>query len=145
MATPTVTQEAAFEVARVEAEGGPQGAGLAFDQLESRMPTLRGQRMYGVFYPGQSERYFACLRLDDAASDDFGFERAIVPGGLYGRCLIRDWNSRLAELPQAFDALQAELTSAGFLHDRGRPSIEFYRRIDELIIMIPALRVRATK
>ena len=34
MATPTVTEEAAFEVARVEAEGGPQGAGLAFDQLE---------------------------------------------------------------------------------------------------------------
>jgi hypothetical protein len=97
--------------------------------------------MYGLLYCGDPERYFACLRLDDADSDALGFERAIVPGGLYWRRLVRDWNSRLSELSQIFDSLQRELTSGGYVHDRERPSIEFYRRIDELVIMVPVLRV----
>jgi DNA gyrase inhibitor GyrI len=139
MSSPTINQEAAFEVARVEAVGGPSGAGAAFDRLEGRMKTLRGRKMYGVLYPGNPERYFACLRLDDATSDDLGFERASVPGGLYGRRLIRGWDSKLPELPHFFDTLRAELVDTGYVHDRERPSIEYYRRVDELIIMVPVL------
>jgi hypothetical protein len=32
------------------------------------MPTLRGQKMYGVLYLGDPDQCFACLRLDDEAS-----------------------------------------------------------------------------
>jgi hypothetical protein len=34
-----------------------------------------------------------------------------------------------------FDSLQEDLSHAGHVHDLERPSIESYRRMDELIIM----------
>jgi hypothetical protein len=143
MAPPTVVEEAEFEVTRVEAEGGSSGAAAAFTRLEARMPTLRGAKMYGVFW-GDPERYFACLRLDAKGADDLGFERAVVPGGPYGRRMVRDWSVRIAELPGIFDGLLEDLVAAGFLIDTTRPSIEYYRRRDELIVMAPVLprRVR---
>lgn len=95
----TVVDERAFEVARVEAEGGSSGADAAFDRLEGRMPTLEGRRMYGVLYRGEPERYFACVRLEDDADDDFGFERAVVAGGRYGCRLVRGWNARIPNSP----------------------------------------------
>jgi len=95
--------------------------------------------MYGVFYRGDPERYFACLRLEHDADDDLGFERATVPGGRYGRRLVRDWNVKIPEFPRIFDALHADLVDAGYLVDTSRPSIEYYRRSDELMIMVPVL------
>jgi DNA gyrase inhibitor GyrI len=95
--------------------------------------------MYGILYPGHPDRYFACLRLGNEQSDDLGLERAIVPGGLYGRSHVRDWNTRIQELPRLFDALHAALVGSGYLIDRARPLIEYYRRIDALTIMIPVM------
>jgi hypothetical protein len=141
---PTVVDEPEFVVARVEAEGGPAGAGAAFDLLESRLPSLRGRRMYGVLYMGymgETERYFACLRLTDQELDGFGFERSSVPGGPYGRRLVRDWTSKLDELPSIFDLLMADLVAAGHSIDRSRPLIEYYRRADELAVMVPVLEL----
>ncbi len=137
----TVTEEQPFEVARVEAEGGATGADAAFVHLEGRMQTLEGRRMYGVMYRGDPERYFACVRLERHADDDLGFERAIVPGGRYGQRLVRDWEVKIPEFPRIVDALHADLVDAGYLEDTSRPSIEYYRRSDELLIMVPVLRV----
>jgi hypothetical protein len=139
MGAPTVLTEKPFEVARVQAPGGPEGAPEAFMQLEERMDSLRGSRMYGLLYPGEPTAYYACLRLDDDHSDDLGFDRAEVPGGLYGRRLVRDWEDKISELPEIFDHLQADLLEAGFLRDVTRPSLEFYRRSNELLIMMPVL------
>jgi hypothetical protein len=139
MDPPTVIDQQPFEVARAEAQGGAVGADAAFDHLEGRMQTLRGRRMYGVLYRGDPERYFACVRLDNEAHDDLGFERATVPGGRYGHRLVRDWNVRIPELPGMFDALHADLVDGGYLIDESRPSIEYYRRSDELLIMVPVL------
>lgn len=137
--SPTVVEEHEFEVSRVEAVGGPSGAGAAFDLLEERMPSLRGRKMYGILYPGHPDRYFACLRLDNAYSDDLGLERAIVPGGLYGRSHVRDWNTRIQELPRLFDALRDALVGSGYLISDTRPLIEYYRRMDALTIMMPVI------
>ena len=137
--SPAVVEEHEFEVSRVEAVGGPSGAGAAFDRLEGCMQSLRGRKMYGILYPGHPDRYFACLRLDNEQSDDLGLERAIVPGGLYGRSHVRDWNTRIQELPRLFDALHAALVGSGYLIDRARPLIEYYRRMDALTIMIPVI------
>ena len=139
MGAPTVLTEKPFEVARVQAPGGPEGAPEAFMRLEERMDSLRGSRMYGLLYPGEPTAYYACLRLDDDHSDDLGFDRAEVPGGLYGRRLVRDWEDKISELPEIFDHLQADLLEAGFLRDFTRPSLEFYRRSNELLIMMPVL------
>jgi hypothetical protein len=97
--------------------------------------------MYGCLYPGQPLAYFACLRLDADHSDDLGLDHAEVPGGLYGRRLVRDWEDRLAELPEIFDQLRADLVKGGYLVDVTRPSVEFYRRANELLIMVPVLPV----
>jgi hypothetical protein len=140
MGRPVVIDEDPFEVARVKAVDGLSGAQEAFDQLEARMDTLRGRKMYGVFYSGDPEEYFACLRLDSHESGDLGFDRATVPGGLYGRMLVRDWGQRISELPQIFDQLHSDLIGDGLHIDRRRPSIEFYRRIDELVIMLPVVK-----
>ncbi len=139
MTSPIVVEESGFEVARVEAVGGTAGAGAAFDRLEERMESLRRRKMYGVFYPGDPCRYFACLRLETDISDDLGFERAMVPGGLFGRRLIHDWKSKISELPQLFDWLHADLNGVGYVTDLSRPCIEFYRRLDELVIMVPVV------
>lgn len=139
MSSPTVIEERGFQVARVEAVGGPAGAAAAFDHLERAMPTLRGQRMYGVLYPGIPIRYFACLRLDGVDSDDLGLDRATVPGGRYGRRVVRDWKAKITELPDLFDELRADLVDAGFSIDHSRPLIEYYRREDALTIMVPVM------
>jgi hypothetical protein len=144
MTSPIVVEESGFEVARVEAVGGTAGAGAAFDRLEERMESLRRRKMYGVFYPGDPCRYFACLRLETDISDDLGFERAMVPGGLFGRRLIHDWKSKISELPQLFDWLHADLNGVGYVTDLSRPCIEFYRRLDELVIMVPVVRGSTT-
>ena len=139
MGPPTVLTETPFHVARVQALGGPEGAPEAFMRLEERLESLRGSRMYGILYPGEPTAYYACLRLDDDHSEDLGFERAEVPGGLYGRKLVRDWDNKISKLPEFFDQLQADLLEAGFLRDPTRPLLEFYRRSDELLIMVPVL------
>ena len=139
MGPPTVLTEKPFQVARVQAPGGPEGAPDAFMRLEERMESLRGSRMYGLLYPGEPTAYYACLRLDDDHSDDLGFDRAEVPGGLYGRRFVRDWENEISELPEIFDQLQADLLEAGFIRDVTRPSLEFYRRSNELLIMVPVL------
>ena len=95
--------------------------------------------MYGLLYPGAPMAYFASVRLDRDHSDDLGFDQAEVPGGLYGRRLVRDWEGKLAELPEIFDELHADLVEAGYFVDTTRPSLEFYRRSDELVIMVPVL------
>ncbi len=108
-------------------------------RLEERMDSLRGSRMYGLLYPGEPTTYYACVRLDDDDFDDLGFDRAEVPGGLFGRKLVRGWEDKISELPEIFDHLQADLLEAGFLRDATRPSLEFYRRSNELLIMMPVL------
>jgi hypothetical protein len=145
MGRPTVQIEETFRVARVQAVGGPAGAPEAFRRLEEPMESLRGSKMYGCLYPGEPPTYFACLRIDGDQSDCLGFDHAEVPGGLYGRKMVSEWGSKIRELPGIFDRLKADLTEAGFLVDLTRPSLEFYRRSDELLIMVPVLREPADR
>jgi hypothetical protein len=95
--------------------------------------------MYGVLYPGDPVEYFACLKLEGDRSDVLGLELAEVPGGPYGRRLIRDWESKISELPEIFDRLNEDLADGSFLIDATRPSLEFYRRSNELVIMMPVV------
>ncbi len=139
MARPTITQLQDLTLAYVEADGGFSGAGSAFDLLEGRMETLRGRKMYGVVYFDDPVRYLACLLLDDENVDDLGLERTIVSGGGYARVLIRDWETKISELPEVVSRLQTDIVRAGLVVDPQRPMLEYYRRIDELLIMLPVL------
>lgn len=123
-------------IAQVKAEGGPAGAQKAFAQLESRMQTLKGRKMYGLFYQKTGE-YYASVRLDEQQQDNMGFDTSIIPGGEYATTKINNWSERVNEIGSLFDTLESECARSGFRIDGDRPHIEFYRSQRELIIMIP--------
>jgi len=131
-----VSTIADITVSRVKSENGPAGAKRAFDKLESRMPSLKGRKMYGIIYPKTNE-YFACVMLDEEHSDDMGFEKSSIPGGSYAKKKIKNWTSKIREIGSEFQALKEACIENGYKIDQVRPSIEFYRSFTELIIMIP--------
>ena len=132
----TVVDADDFLCARVKADGGPAGAKEAFQQLEARLESLKGRKMYGIFYPDQGD-YFASVALDPAHRDGMGFETTTVPGGRYARRIFRNWAGNESSIKGFFDGLVRDALADGLTLDESRPSIEFYRSSTELIAMVP--------
>jgi hypothetical protein len=96
----------------------------AWARLEAIVP-LRGNRFYGTF---DGHEYRAC-----AAADADGLERDVIPGGRYARMRVRGEPPAVYDLiGPAVDELEAAVDV-----DRTRPVIEFYRRHDEIDILVP--------
>jgi hypothetical protein len=110
----------------------PEQFGPAFQRLEELVGT-RGRKFYGAFYPGKNE-YRACVVTKD--EDDpaaLGLEAGTLPGGRYLRTRLRGEPPELyGRIAPTFDKLVA-LAAA----DHTRPSLEFYRRHDELDLFLP--------
>jgi effector-binding domain-containing protein len=106
--------------------------GPAFQRLE-QLVGLRGRKYYGAFYPREKE-YRACVEAregDDAQA--LGLESGTLPGGRYLRSRLRGEPPELySRIGPLFEALAAENPS-----DDSRPSIEFYRRLDEIDLLLP--------
>jgi hypothetical protein len=121
----------------VSAEGDPRyvaGAGQrAFADLESRLGSLRGRRFFGVFDPITRE-YLACVQRTDG--DDpaaLGLRETVLPGGTYLRARLTGEPPAVYDrIAPTFDALEAEAEP-----DPGRPLIEFYRRYDQIEVLLP--------
>ena len=105
-------------------------APLAFQVLEAPLNTLRGRKFYGV---AAGKTFRACVAL---VPEEIGIELPhtswTIPGGRYARCRIKNWNGDTTIIGPTFERLVAEVN----LDDR-RPSIEFYRGQDDLILMVP--------
>jgi hypothetical protein len=102
-------------------------------QLEASVGSLRGRRFLGTFSAG---RYRACakLRANDAP-ELLGLRSAVVPGGRYLRARLRGEPPELYDrIPAAFSQLEAAAT-----RDGDRPGIEFYRRHDEVDLLMPVV------
>jgi len=78
------------------------------------------------------------LRLDDDHSDDLVSIAQKCRWALWTQIGPRLEN-KISQLPEIFDQLQADLIEAGFSPGRHRPLLEFYRRSNELLIMVPVL------
>ncbi len=118
----------------IVADGGPEGAREAFNRLESKLPSLRGRKFYGTFHPttGEYRACVACVPGDDPAR--LGLAAGVIPGGLYFREKMKNWTSRTDEIGKMFKAIgERERLRV----DSSRPSIEFYRSQDELILLLP--------
>jgi DNA gyrase inhibitor GyrI len=106
--------------------------GQAFQRLE-RLVGLRGRKYYGAFYPREKE-YRACVEVkegDDAQT--LGVESGTLPGGRYLRTRLHGEPPELySRIGPTFEALAAQNPS-----DDSRPSIEFYRRLDEIDLLLP--------
>ena len=103
-----------------------------WERLEE-LVGLRGRSFFGAFYP-RTREYRICARVeegDDPAA--LGLEPGSLPGGRFLRARLR------GEPPQVYDRIgptfQALLEAAE--SDDSRPSIEHYRRHDEIDLLLP--------
>jgi hypothetical protein len=116
-------------------EQGPPAevAPRVWQRLESVLVDLTGRKVYGAFYPSSSE-YRACVEIADLAEDArLGLESAVLPGGTYLRARLRGEPEELyPQIGPVFDALSATARP-----DQERPSLEYYRRRDEIDLLLP--------
>jgi hypothetical protein len=120
-------------VLAVAKDGDPaEAAGPAFSELEAALPSLRGRRFYGYFAPDEN-RYYACVvaREDDALD----LERLTLPGGAYARTRLHGEPPELyGRIGETFDRVSQAVSA-----DSSRPWLEFYRREDEVDVLVPVL------
>jgi hypothetical protein len=123
-------------VLRVLADMKAGGPAEAMQKLESKLPSIKGRKFYGVFrILPEGEEYFACVEripTDDAIA--MGLDEGRIPGGLYIRRKVFDWSRVIAEgkLP-----LVSKDMVRHYDVDKTRPEIEYYRSMTELHIFIP--------
>jgi hypothetical protein len=113
----------------------PVSAPRAFDRLERALPSLRGRKFYGVFDPRTGE-YRACVALlDDDQPEAVGCSRGVIAGGVYLRTRLR------GELQQTTPRISGTFAAmaAAAAPDPSRHAVEFYRRSDELDLLLPVL------
>jgi predicted RNA-binding protein with PIN domain len=119
---------------------GPPGevAPRVWERLES-VVDLKGRKAYGAFYPRASE-YRACVEIVDLAEDaQLGLESAVLPGGSFLRARLRGEPGDLySRIGPTFDALSGAVEP-----DLDRPSLEYYRRKNEVDLFLPIARRRA--
>jgi hypothetical protein len=125
-------------VMRVEADMKGQGPSAAMSLLESKLPTLKGRKFYGIFRETpEGEEYYACVMK--VATDDpirMQLETGVIPGGKFVRRKIQDWERVIStgQLPGLFHEL--ELAHAHEA-DPSRFSVEFYHSQTELQLLFP--------
>ena len=112
----------------------PATIGATWEELESRLPSLRGRKFYGAFFP-QTAEYHACVEVEPG--DDpvaLRLELESLPGGRYARVRLHGEPPALYDhIAPTFDQLVAERPDC----DDSRPSIEFYRRRDQIDVLLP--------
>jgi hypothetical protein len=134
----TYVERPETEVLRVRADMKGSGPAGAMRLLESKLPSLRGRKFYGAFrLLEDAEEYFACV--ERLAGDDpirMGLDVGVLPGGLYVRRRLNDWEQIIAsgELGEHFKEL---IRTHEF--DPSRPEIEYYRSMSELHLLLPVL------
>jgi hypothetical protein len=117
----------------VRAVDEPEAIRLAWERLEARIGTLRGRKFFGVFDVAAGE-YRACVQVRDQDERAvFGLESATLPGGRYLRKRLHGEPPAVYEQIGSTFAALADAADA----DETRPSIEFYRRRDEIDLLLP--------
>jgi hypothetical protein len=132
----TIVERPPIEVLRVRAAMKGKGPKAAFDALESKLSSLKGRKFFGtVRTSNEEEEYYACVeRLPAEDPETLGLEAGWIPGGMYVRRRVWNWESVVAagKMKQI-----SEDFARGYVLDPDRPSIEFYRSMNELHILLP--------
>jgi hypothetical protein len=120
------------DVMYVEAEGGLSGIRQAWKELESKLSNLGGRRFYGT-YQISDKVYRACVSIiREEEPELFKLQAWTIPGGKYLRERLSDWSKKPEKMGEIFESMAQERES-----DRSRPSIEFYRSQQEVILFLP--------
>jgi Integron-associated effector binding protein len=127
-----VVEREEIAVQFVPVPDGLEGIRAAWDELESALGSLHGRHFWGAFYPDRDE-YRACVELRDGDEPLASLASGTLPGGRYARTRLRGEPPAVYGLiGPAFDQL---LQTAQ--HDASRPSLEHYRRFDEIDVLLP--------
>ncbi len=118
----------------VESERGVMGSKQAFDELESKLQTLRGRKFYGVIFGvPPNDKYWASVAINaDDNPTKLGLGTGVISGGKYIQTKLLDWSKNLKQVGKIFENLSKQ-----FPVDSSRPSVEYYRSMSELIIRLP--------
>ena len=108
----------------------PEQAPEAFRRLESKLPSLKGRRFYGVELDDEYRGCVGIIENDDLSS--LPHPTWVIPGGKYVRRKIKNWEENTDLIGPAFEELHRENDT-----DPSRPYIEYYRSQRELFLMIP--------
>ena len=130
-----VTREP-LDVAYVETGDNLPDIQAAWPRLEGLVGALRGKHFYGSFDP-VAGIYRACVVVGDddelPAEAQQALARGVLPGGDFLRLRLR------GEPPQVYELIGPafeHLTSVG-TPDHSRPSLEHYRRRNEIDALLP--------
>jgi hypothetical protein len=103
----------------------------AWNELEA-VVHLHGRHFYGAFDP-VADDYRACVEVREGDELTPGLESGTLPGGRYLRARLRGDPPEIYErIKPTFDELVREATV-----DESRPSLEHYRRLDEIDLLLP--------
>jgi Integron-associated effector binding protein len=103
----------------------------AWDELEAVVP-LRGRHFYGAFDPVAND-YRACVEVREGDELAPGLESGTLPGGRYLRARLHgDPPAVYERIGSTFDELAKQAKP-----DTTRPSLEHYRRHDEIDVLLP--------
>ena len=103
----------------------------AWDELEA-VVSLRGRHFYGAFDPVAND-YRACVEIRDGDELVDGLESGTLPGGRYRRARLSGEPPALYErIGPTVEKMEQETTP-----DESRPTLEWYRRYDQIDLLLP--------
>ena len=122
-------EEIAVQFVRVP--DGLDEIGRAWNALEA-VVALRGRHFYGAYDP-VADDYRACVEVRDGDELAPGLESGTLPGGTFLRARLRGEPPGIYErIKPTFDAMMEHAVP-----DESRPSLEHYRRHDEIDLLLP--------
>jgi hypothetical protein len=102
-----------------------------WSELEA-VVALCGRRFYGAFDPVAND-YRACVEVREGDELVPGLESGTLPGGRFLRARLRGEPPGVYErIAPTFDELTRQAKA-----DDSRPSLEYYRRNDEIDLLLP--------
>ena len=128
----TLVERTQTEVMFLRTADDPDEMRRGWERLEAAV-GVRGRKFFGAFDPATHE-YRVCVEVregDDPAA--LGLEPGTLPGGRYLRARLR------GEPPEVYERIGPTFRALANAtpHDATRPSIEFYRRRDEIDLLLP--------
>jgi predicted transcriptional regulator YdeE len=115
----------------VRAADGMPGIRRAWDELEA-VVDLHGRHFYGAYDPVAHD-YRACVEVREGDAVAPGLESGTLPGGRYLRARLH------GEPPEVYERIGptfGELAQTAE-PDETRPSLEHYRRRNEIDLLLP--------
>jgi len=116
----------------VKSGSGINRAKKAFNELEIKLKSIKGRKMYGIYWQGD---YYACSKIKPIDNlQRLELDTYIIPAGKYAKLIMCDWFDKLHLIASAFDQIKKENA-----YDRSRPEIEYYERFNKLILYLPII------